>query len=158
MQSKQEQELKGYLKFKYHTTDFGIAKQVISKEVDRLKKFEDHKFDNQIKTLIYDLMKIDKLIADAYVNRGAVESPEGLIGMSRYGCMVYMSNNLVEANTSYHNGAMLQREAIGIIIQRDNLARLVDWPQKHTKYVEVEALFGAAILRPTAGCRLNTRS
>lgn len=105
-----------------------------------------------------DLMKIDKFLTDAYVQKGAVESPQGLIGKSRYGCEVYMSNNLVAKNTSYHSCAMFQKEAIAIIIQKNNITDMFDWKEKFTNVVRAQAIFGANVLRPTAGCHINTRS
>ena len=104
-------------------------------------------------------MKIDKMVRDDYVARGAVESPSrGLIGRSRYGATVWMSNNLTVANSSYHYAAFLQKEAIGMIIIQNTNIRMFDWEEKHTNVVEAMALYGAAVLRPTAGGLINTRS
>jgi hypothetical protein len=107
---------------------------------------------------ITDLLKIDKFLRDDYVNKGAVESPEGLIGRSVYGCTVYMSNNLTLKNTYYHAAAMLQKEAIGLILQKNPITDMFDWKEKFTNVVRAQAVFGAAVLRTTAGCCINTRS
>lgn len=106
---------------------------------------------------ITDLFKIDKFLRDDYVRKGAVESPAGLVGRSIYGCTVYMSNNL-EAHSTAHWAAMFQREAIGVIIQQNPTVKLFDWPEKHTSVVEVSAIHGSNVLRPTAGVCINTRS
>lgn len=108
---------------------------------------------------ITDLLKIDKMVRDDYVARGAVEAPSrGLIGRSRYGAMVWQSNNLTVANSNYHYAAFLQIEAIGMILLRNTNIRMFDWEEKHTNVVEAMALYGAAVLRPTAGVCINTRS
>ena len=119
---------------------------------------EDDRFLILAPESITDLMKIDKMVRDDYVARGAVEGPSGLIGRSRYGCTVYMSNNLAVKNTNYHAAAMLQREAIAIIIQKNNIVDYFDWKQKFTNVVRAQAIFGCGVLRPTAGCCINTRS
>ncbi len=105
-----------------------------------------------------DLMKIDKLVSDSYVQKGAIEALGGIIGKNRYGCTVYMSNNLTAANTSYHYAAMLQKEAIGCIVSKDIMVDAFDWKEKFTNVVRARTLFGASVLRPTAGCCINTRS
>ena len=105
-----------------------------------------------------DMFKLDKVLRDDYVNKGAVEAVSGFIGRSVYGCKVFESNNLTLHDTNYHWAAMFQKEAIGIILQKSPTVRYFDWPEKHTNVVESGTIFGAAVLRPTAGSLLNTRS
>ena len=107
---------------------------------------------------VTDLFKIDKVVHDDYVAKGAMESPTGFIGRSRYGGLVYMSNNLKVQNTSYHSAGFYHKEAIAIIIQKKNITDLFDWPQKFTQVVRAQVIFGAGIPRPTAGVCINTRS
>ena len=107
---------------------------------------------------ITDLFMIDKMVRDDYVVRGAVESSDGMIGRSRYGCMVYQSVNCPVKNTSYHAAAMYQREAIGCIIQKKEIVDYFDWKEKFTNVVRAQVLFGATVLRPTCGVCINTRS
>lgn len=108
---------------------------------------------------ITDMLKIDKMVRDDYVARGATENPmKGLIGRSRYGGTVWMSNNLKVQNSSYHTAAFMQREAIAMISQRNNLVDFFDWPQQFTNVVRAQSIFGATVVRPTVGVAINTRS
>lgn len=107
---------------------------------------------------ITDLFKIDKMLADQYVQVGSIESPYGFIGKNRYGAKVWMSNNLTAANTNYHYGAFIHQSAIGMIMRQGVKVRMFDWEEKHTNVVEAMALYGASVLRPTAGVCINTRS
>lgn len=107
---------------------------------------------------VTDLFKIDKILRDDYVSKGAVESINGFIGRSVYGAKVWRSNNLVAANTSYHWAAMFHKQAIALILQKTPALKAFDWPQKHTSVVEAQAWFGANVSRATSGCLINTRS
>jgi len=107
---------------------------------------------------ITDLMKIDKMVSDSYVQLGAVEQSNGLIGKSRYGCQVFMSNNLTAQNTTYHSAAMLYKEAIALIVSKDDVVDYFDWKEKFTNVCRAQNLFGATAVRPTAGVCINTRS
>ncbi len=107
---------------------------------------------------ITDLLKIDKFLREDYVTKGAVESAKGLVGRSVYGGKVWMTNNLEVQNTSYHSAAFLHKEAIAVIIQKDNLVDMFDWKEKFTNVVRAQVIFGAKASRPTAGVCINTRS
>lgn len=108
---------------------------------------------------VTDLLKIDMAVREDYVARGARENPAtGLIGKTRYGGTVWMSNNLKAQNTSYHSAGFYQREAMATIISKDNVVEKQDWWQKFTSVVRAQVMFGAAVSRATAGVCINTRS
>ena len=107
---------------------------------------------------VTDLMKIDKFVRDDYVNKGAVVSPGGLVGRSLYGAEVYQTTNLIVNNTSYHNAAMLHREAILFIGEYGPNVERFRWPEKMTDVVNVQALFGCVLARNNHGVLLKTRS
>ena len=69
-----------------------------------------------------------------------------------------MSNNLKAENSAYHSAAMLYREAIGLIVSKDDVIDYFDWKEKFTNVVRAQNIFGATVLRPTAGVCINTRS
>ncbi len=107
---------------------------------------------------ITDLFKIDKFLRDDYVAKGAMEKVNGLIGKSPvYGATVWMSNN-VQTNGNYHWGGLYDEEAIACIIQKGPFVDMFDWKQKFTNVVRAQAIFGANVTRPTAGCCIHTRS
>lgn len=107
---------------------------------------------------ITDMFKIDKILRDDYVAKGAVESVQGFVGRSVYGCKVYRSNNLSAHNTYYHCGGMFHKEAIAAILQKAPVLDLFDWKEKFTQVVRAQAWFGAVVARATAGVCINTRS
>ena len=143
------------------TAASAITDDVLLAAVENLNKADVSDTDRHLlldPESVTDILKIDKMTEADYVNRGAVENPVGgLIGRSRYGCTVWMSNNL-KAHTSYHWAGMFQREALATIIQKESMVDMFDWKEKFTNVVRAQAIFGAAASRPTAGCCINTRS
>ena len=52
----------------------------------------------------------------------------------------------------------MYHEAIALIVSKDDVVDYFDWKQKFTNVVRAQNIFGATVVRPTAGSCINTRS
>jgi len=102
-----------------------------------------------------DLLKIDKFVRMDYVPGGAVQN--GQVGRI-YGCDVFVTNNLEAINTSYHGAAMMQKEAIALIMQQEPKTVTWHWDERHTHVIQCTAIWGALEMRDTFGVWIKTRS
>lgn len=102
---------------------------------------------------IADIYKIDKFVHSDYINKGAVAT--GNIGQM-YGVPVYVTNNLTEYDVGSY-GVLLHKEAIGLVLQSQPKIEKGRWMQRHSDVVNVTAIWGCDVLRPTFGAPFYTR-
>jgi hypothetical protein len=103
---------------------------------------------------VADMIKIDKFIANQYVNIGAVNN--GVIGNSPiYGCTVRVTNNLVAATTGNY-ACMLHKKAIAGAAQIQN-AWTKEYEDLHQRRYSVEALWGVIELNNSFGIPFFSR-
>ena len=88
---------------------------------------------------LIDMLKIDKLVAADYVNKGNIEN--GIIGNSVYGCVVRVTNNLVATGTTGAYGVMIHKKAIASCAQIQN-AWVKEFEELHQRRYHCEALWG----------------
>lgn len=100
-----------------------------------------------------DMLKIDKFVRVDYVREPAV--PTGKIG-SIYNMPVYITNNLTAATTGNY-GAILHRDAIGLVIQKDPYVQKIEMPWVHKTKYQVKVIYGADEIRDTFGRAFYTR-
>ena len=100
-----------------------------------------------------DMLKIDKLVAADYVNRGNIEN--GIIGNSVYGCVVRVTNNLSPATTGAY-GVMIHRRAIASAAQIDK-AWTWHYLDLHQTRYQAEALWGVIEVQDAFGVPFYTR-
>jgi len=100
-----------------------------------------------------DLLKIDKFVRNDYV-RGAPIST-GQFG-ALYNTKVLVTNNLTAATTG-HYGVLMQKDAIGVILQKDPYSQRIPMPWEHQIVYQVKVLYGVAELRDTFGVPFFTR-
>lgn len=119
----------------------------------------DAPFDGRVLIIdsesLTDLLKIDKFVRMDYVPGGAIAS--GQVGRI-YGCDVYITNNLEDINTSYHAAAMMQKEAIALVMQQEPSTKTWHWDERHTHVIECTAIWGSLEMRDTFGVWIKTRS
>jgi len=107
-------------------------------------------------SVLADLRGIDKYMTFDYTTnplraagyRGRIDS---------YGLPVYFTNNLTGATTGNY-GAVLAKEAIGLIVQSPMDIEKWREPTRHSWMVNTSGFFGAAVLRASpSGARFYTR-
>lgn len=94
-----------------------------------------------------DLLKIDKFVRNDYVRAPVV--PTGQFG-TIYGMPVLMSNNLPEYS-GVNLGAMMHRDALGLVIQKAPRAQLIKKPWEFVTVAQVDVIYGVGQLRDTFG-------
>ena len=100
-----------------------------------------------------DMLKIDKFVRTDYVRDGVVAS--GQIGMI-YNMPVKITNNLTAATTGNY-GAILHRDALGVVIQSNPTSQIIPMPWKFITRITTDVIFGVAELRDTFGKAFYTR-
>ncbi len=101
-----------------------------------------------------DVLKIDKFIRNDYVRELVV--PSGKFG-NLYNMGVFITNNLTLSATGNY-GAMLHRDAIGLVLQQNPRSRMIPLPEKFIIKFTTDVIFGTAVIRPTFGKSFYTRS
>ena len=106
-------------------------------------------------SMVADIYKIDKFMSYDYSKRPF--ETEGFVGMlPAYNVPVFISNNLSSTTTGAY-GALLHRDAIGVVIQSDLKVERFRVPWQHADGVNVSAYYGCAVLRATFGVEFFTR-
>jgi len=106
-------------------------------------------------SMVADIYKIDKFMSMDYSNRPF--KTDGYVGtIPAYNVPVFISNNLSEATTGAY-GALLHKDAIGVVIQSDLKVERFRVPWQHADGVNVSAFYGCAVLRATFGVEFFTR-
>jgi len=103
-------------------------------------------------SVIADMYKIDK-----FVNKDYNQTLTGVIGKTPYGDPIFITNNL----TTYSTGsycAYLHKTAIGLVIQKIPNVTITPWPQRHSTVVNVDAIWGADVVRSTFGAYFYSRN
>lgn len=104
---------------------------------------------------VADILKIDKFVNFDY--QKAQVSANGFIGLHKlYGTPTYITNNLYGASTGAY-GALLHKEAIGVVIQSDVKTEKWREPTRHSDVINVSAIYGADVLRSEFGAEFYTR-
>lgn len=105
-------------------------------------------------SMMADIYKIDKFIRLDYQNTQVVAT--GNIGLM-YGTPVYITNNLVAPGTTGNTGALLHRDAIGLVIQDGPDVEKWRHHAAHADIINISAMWGEAELRDTFGLGFYTR-
>ena len=106
-------------------------------------------------SMVADIYKIDKFMSMDYSKRPFVT--DGYVGtLPAYNVPVFVSNNLSSTTTGAY-GALLHREAIGVVIQSDLKVERFRVPWQHSDGVNVSAFYGCAVLRSEFGVEFFTR-
>ena len=103
---------------------------------------------------VADIYKIDKFVHRDY-GAGAV-AQTGNIGRI-YGVPVYVTNNLSAYSTGSY-GALIHRDAIGLVIQSKPTVENIRWGQRHSDVINISAIWGSDVIRSTFGAYFYTRS
>lgn len=103
---------------------------------------------------IADIYKIDKFVRLDYQKTPVVAT--GNIGQM-YGVPVYVTNNLEDATTGSY-GALLHRDAIGLVIQEGPTVRRWREETRHSTIINVDTVWGCAEIRDDHGKAFYTRS
>lgn len=106
-------------------------------------------------SMVADIYKIDKFMSVDYSNRPF--TTDGFVGrLPAYNVPVFISNNL-SSTTNGAYGALLHRDAIGVVIQSDLKVERFRVPWQHSDGINVSAFYGCAVLRSTFGAEFFTR-
>ncbi len=98
-----------------------------------------------------DMYKIDK-----FVHRDYNQTLTGEIGKTPYGDLIFMTNALSNASTGNY-GALIHKEAIGLVIQSPPKIEFYRYASRHSDVVNTSTLWGADVLRSTFGVEFFTR-
>lgn len=105
---------------------------------------------------VADIYRIDKFMSYDYTK--TVFTTDAYIGkVNTYNLPLFVSNNLYAASNTGAYGALLHRDAIGVVIQSDLKVEKWREPTIHSDIVNVSAIYGADILRSTFGAQFYTR-
>lgn len=106
-------------------------------------------------SMVADIYKIDKYMSRDYGEKTfTTDAFRGRINM--YDLPVFVTNNLVDAGTG-NRGALLQKEAIGVIIQSEPKVEAFRVAWRHSDCINVSAFYGAGVVRSTFGACFYTR-
>ena len=100
---------------------------------------------------IADMYKIDK-----FVHKDYNQTLTGEIGRTPYGDPILVTNNLATAGTG-NNGALIHREAIGLVLQMPPKVENFRWGLRHSDIINITYIYGSDILRVTFGVTFYTR-
>jgi len=98
-----------------------------------------------------DMFGIDK-----FIHRDYNRTLTGEMGMTPYGDPILVTTNLTAASVGCH-GAYLQRQCIGLAIQKQFKLDNYYWHQRHSQIINVSAIWGSDVLRSTFGASYYTR-
>jgi len=101
---------------------------------------------------IADMYKIDK-----FVHKDYNQILTGEIGKTPYGDPIFITNNLYAASNTGAYGALLHKEAIGLVIQRGPTIENTREARYHSDVINISAIWGSDILRATFGAYFYTR-
>ena len=102
-----------------------------------------------------DMRKIDKFMSFDYSTNPLRKA--GYRGMiDAYGLPVYMTNNLTDAGTGNY-GAVLSKEAIGMIVQSPMDVEKWREPLRHSWIINTSGFYGVDVIRSTFGAFFYTR-
>ena len=106
-------------------------------------------------SMVADIYKIDKFMSYDYNQTVfATDAFRGKINM--YNLPVFATNNLVAATTG-NRGALLQKEAIGVAIQREPKVEAFRVPEQYSDCINISCFYGADVIRATFGACFYTR-
>ena len=106
-------------------------------------------------SVVADIYKIDKFMSFDYSKNPF--ATEGYVGrINAYQTPVYITNNLSTASTGAY-GALLHKDAIGVVLQSG--VKVEKWrePTRHANVVNASCFYGCAVLRSTFGAQFYTR-
>lgn len=105
---------------------------------------------------VADIYKIDKFMSYDYSK--TVFTTDAYIGkINTYNLPMFVTNNLYAASNTGAYGALLHRDAIGVVIQSEPKVEKWREPTIHSDIVNVSAFYGADIVRSTFGAYFYTR-
>ena len=105
---------------------------------------------------IADIYKIDKFMTYDYSK--TVFTTDAYIGkINTYNLPLFVSNNLFGTAQTGACGALLHKDAIGVVIQSDPKVEKWREPTLHSDVVNISAIYGADVLRKTFGAMFYTR-
>lgn len=106
-------------------------------------------------SVVADVYKIDKFMSYDYSK--TVFTTDAYIGkVNTYNLPMFVTNNLSQASTGAY-GALLHKEAIGVVIQSEPKVEKWREPTIHSDIINVSAFYGADVLRSTFGAEFYTR-
>ena len=106
-------------------------------------------------SMIADIYKIDKFMSFDYNQTVfTTDAFRGKINM--YNLPVFCTNNLVDAGTG-GRGALLQKEAIGTVLQREPKVEMFRVPEQYSDCINISCIYGADVVRATFGACFYTR-
>ena len=100
-----------------------------------------------------DLLLVDKFVRNDYVREPVI--PTGRFG-NIYNMEVFITNNLTAATTGNY-GAMLHKDAIALVIQRNPRSQIVPIKQEFRTLLMVDVIYGVGVLRDSFGQAFYTR-
>jgi hypothetical protein len=101
-----------------------------------------------------DLLTIDKFVRNDYVREPVVAT--GKFG-NIYNMGVFITNNLT-ASTTGNYGVMMHKDAIGLVMQKNPISKMIPMPWKFINRIIVQVIFGVGELRDSFGRAFYTRS
>lgn len=101
-----------------------------------------------------DLLRIDKFVRNDYVRQPVVAT--GQFG-TIYNMKVLITNNLT-ATTTGNYGAMLHKDALGLVLQKDPYTQRIPMPWVHKTKYQTKVIYGVGELRDTFGRAFYTRA
>lgn len=105
---------------------------------------------------VADVYKIDKFMSYDYTK--TVFTTDAYIGkINTYNLPMFVSTNLFGTAQTGACGALLHRDAIGVVIQSDPKVEKWREPTIHSDVVNISAIYGADVLRQAFGAMFYTR-
>ncbi len=106
-------------------------------------------------SMIADIYKIDKFMSYDY--NQTVFTTDAFRGkINSYNLPVFCTNNLVDAGVG-NSGALLQKQAIGVVIQREPKVEAFRVPEQYSDCINISCIYGADVVRVTFGACFYTR-
>jgi hypothetical protein len=105
---------------------------------------------------ITDLLKIDYFVRMDYVPESIHR--RGFSGRQIFGAPVYMTNNLLTVNTSYHAATYFHKETWALVMQMQPKVKVERFPARLSDALVIEALWGVKEMRDGYGVWIKTRS
>jgi hypothetical protein len=99
-----------------------------------------------------DMYKIDK-----FVHKDYNQTLTGEIGRTPYGDTILITNNLTAVGGTGNYGALIHKDAIGLALQQTPTIENFRWALRHSDVINVSAIWGCDVLRPTFGNYFFTR-
>jgi hypothetical protein len=104
---------------------------------------------------VADVYKIDKFMSYDYSK--TVFTTDAYIGkVNTYNLPLFVTNNLYGSSTGAY-GALLHRDAIGVVIQSEPKVEKWREPTIHSDVVNISCIYGADVVRSTFGAYFYTR-